>query len=76
MERNTQTTISELKIGDRFYKPTDKKKTVWEKVPGDAVVTKYQTYKNFAITAGEKYPVMMQKQTIVIFLRHKEEVKA
>ncbi len=73
MERNTNTTVSELEIGDRFYRPTDKKKTVWEKVRGENKTTHFQTYKHFAIAHGMTFPVAMKKETIVIFLRHQNQ---
>jgi hypothetical protein len=72
MERNTATTAGELQIGDRFFRCNDKKKTVWEKVDSDVKVTHFQTYKHFAITAGMKFPQAINKNTQVIFLRHKE----
>lgn len=30
MDRKTQTTIARLQVGDRFYKPSDEKKEVWQ----------------------------------------------
>jgi hypothetical protein len=73
MERNTQTTICELQIGDRFYRTGDKNKVVWEIVESDLLKTHFQTYKHFAIQAGMKFPQPMKKHTAVIFLRHKTE---
>lgn len=68
MERNTITTVGELHIGDRFYKASDKKRVVWEKVESEIKRTYYQTYKHFAITPGERFPVAMNKDSKVVFL--------
>jgi hypothetical protein len=73
MERNTPTTIGELQIGDRFYKCSDKKKQVWEKVESEVKQTHFQTYRHFAKQPGMRFPQPMNKATAVIFLRHKEE---
>lgn len=69
MERNTTTTISHLQIGDRFYKISDRNKSVWTKVEGKVVITKYQTYKHWAIKDGERHADMFKSDTAVIFLR-------
>lgn len=74
MERNTVTTMYHLKIGDRFYKCSDKKKTVWTKVEAETKQTHFQTYKHFGILDGEKYPVAFKSDTQVIFLRHNQVV--
>lgn len=73
MERNTITTAGQLKIGDRFYRVNDKKKIVWEKVPSDIKITHFQTYKHFASTPGMKFPQAINKDTKVVFLRHKDK---
>jgi hypothetical protein len=73
MERNTLTSMGQLKIGDRFYLKSDRKKTVWEKVESEVKVTNYQTYKHFAQLPGMNYPQPMNRNTVVIFLRHKED---
>jgi len=75
MERMTLTTIDQLKKGDRFFLKTDKQKEVWEKVDSPAIITPYQTYKNFAITdkmLWMKHPIpkAFKSETKVIFLRH------
>jgi len=73
MERNTQTTVYHLQIGDRFYKVNDKKKWVYEMVEGEVKQTHFQTYKHFALKDGERYPDAIKSITEVIFLRHKEQ---
>lgn len=70
MERNTQTTIGELKAGDRFYFIKDKKKMVWQKVEQKAKQTYFQTYSNFARQDGQKYEQPFKRLTGVVFLRH------
>ncbi|TZF81797.1 hypothetical protein FW774_17220 [Pedobacter sp. BS3] len=47
MQRNTITTAGALKVGDRFYKLSDKKKKPFEIVQGDTKVTHFRTYKLF-----------------------------
>lgn len=69
MERNTQTTIKNLKPGDRFYKVTDKKKEVWQKVVCEVKVTKYQTYSNFAKRDIDQSSQAFKSETEIIFLR-------
>jgi hypothetical protein len=83
MERNEKTTIHFLKTGDRFYKLSDNKKTVLEKVPHEVKKTAYRTYTNWAIDAKyckgrltadqiEMYAKPINSETEVVFLRHKE----
>lgn len=62
MERNTATTISSLAFGDRFYKPSDKKKEVWQ----------YVAYKNRRYECkrdNDLHPMPMLPDTNVVFLR-------
>lgn len=70
MERNTPTTINQLRIGDRFYKAADKKKEVWQKVEHTVKITKYQTYAHFALKDGTRHPEAISKTTAIIFLRN------
>ena len=81
MNRNTVTMISELKIGDRFYKAGDKNKTVFQKVDHKSKRTQWQTYTQFAIEAKilgrdlnqskiEEHAKAFKRDTSVIFLRH------
>jgi hypothetical protein len=58
MERNTVTTFSELKTGDRFYRSNDKTKTVWEK---DSVGNAKQY--------NQQYAMRMRSNEQVIYLR-------
>lgn len=79
MERNTITTMRELKIGDRFYKAADKKKTVYERVEHETTKTKYQTYQYWDLEGSlllkatnlERYAKAITGSTEVVFLRHK-----
>lgn len=81
MKRNDLVTVVELKIGDRFYKATDKKKTVFEMVVGEKKQNHFRTYKYFCCEADliERNPIMkdrsykaINKDTQVVFLRHQE----
>ncbi len=68
MERNTNTTVGELKVGDRFYRATGKDRTVLEVVSlkpkaGGAMVKK----------DTEVHPWLMKNEVAVVFLRHKDE---
>lgn len=76
MERKTQTTVGELKIGDRFYRCQDKKKEVWQKVEHKVKQTGFQTYSHFAKRDADLHPQPLKKDTQVIFLRHGEEIPA
>lgn len=70
MERNTVTTIDQLRVGDRFYKQSDRKKIVWEKVFHATKKTHFMTYRFFAKQDGMLYPEPIKKSTQLIFLRH------
>lgn len=72
MERNTQTEVKNLKPGDRFYKLNDKKKLVLEIVEAKAKATQYQTYSVFAKRDNQLYGEPMKSNTMVVFLRHKD----
>lgn len=69
MERNTITKINALKVGDRFYKLHDRKKTVWTKTDHAPKKTNYYTYTNFANTDDKMYPEPFKHDTQVVFLR-------
>lgn len=83
MERNSVTTISKLKLGDRFYKAGDKNKKVLEKFDHAVKQTRFQTYSHFAVPASvidtlkpghevlSSYIMAMKSDTELIFLRHK-----
>lgn len=63
------TTVDKLKLGDRFYKATDRKKhpyTLTECVP---IKTFFRTYNYFATKDGERNPAAIVKTTQVVFLR-------
>lgn len=72
MERNTQTEVKNLLPGDRFYKLNDKKKTVLEIVEEKVKKTHFQTYSVFAKKDGQRFADPMKSNTMVVFLRHKE----
>lgn len=73
MERNTITTIDKLEIGDRFYKLNDKKKVCWTVVEAEKKTTYFRTYRFFAMKDGENFPTPTNKDTQLVFLRHKIE---
>lgn len=70
MERLTQTEVKNLLPGDRFYKASDKSKTVLEIVPEKVKRTQYQTYTVFAKRDNQMHPDPMKSNTQVVFLRH------
>ena len=70
MERNTQTEAKNLRIGDRFYKVTDKGKKVWEMAAHESKQTKYRTYNYWCKGDTDKFPSPINHDTQVIFLRH------
>ncbi len=72
MERNTATTVEKLLIGDRFYKCTDKKKEVYTMVEGETKKTYFRTYRFFALKDKALHPIAINKDTAIVFLRHKE----
>ena len=71
MERNTNTTFSELKEGDRFYKANDKKKCVWEKQL--IFVMSKNAHKEVAIKDSSRFSEAIKYDTEVIFLKSKIE---
>lgn len=85
MERNCLTTVAALRIGDRFFKLSDKKRLVLELVQGETKRTHFQTYKHFccpvSIMDNNRMPAQLKernfkainKDTQVIFLRNKED---
>lgn len=84
MQKFEQTIAGRLKVGDRFYKATDKKKTVYEIVEGEVKNTHWRTYRMFccpAVAMDNEYmdarlkayqnkPI--QSDTKVVYLRSKE----
>jgi hypothetical protein len=83
MERNTVTTIVDLKEGDRFYKQNDKHKKVLVAISHKVKRTMWQTYHYWCIPASiydrkpkqeviERYATPVKGNTPVIFLRHTE----
>lgn len=73
MERNTQTTVKQLREGDRFYKVKDRNKKVLQMVPGKQVKTYFQTYNYFCKADTERHSQAINPNTQVIFLRHTNE---
>lgn len=71
MQKNTVTDITSLVPGDRFYKAADAKKEVWEVVEHDGKKTKFQTYNYFAKRDQDRYPSAINRNTQLVFLRHK-----
>ena len=70
MERNTLTFAKNLQIGDRFYKATDRQKTVLQMIPGETKVTFYTTYDLWCRSDTDHRPKAIKSDTQVIFLRH------
>lgn len=70
MERNTITTIDKLLIGDRFYKKTDRTKTVYTKVSVKPMANKYRVLTYGALKDGERHPNHMSTDTLLVFLRN------
>jgi hypothetical protein len=86
MERNTITTVANLKPGDRFFKVNDKNKKVLQIVEHAPKKTHFRTYKIFCClvqiiegrltpTAKEGYYSPILKDTQVVYLRSTSEVK-
>lgn len=84
MERNTITTVAELKPGDRFYKVNDKHKNVLQIVEDKPKKTHFRTYKIFCCqvgivdgklhqTAKEGFFKPILKDTAVVYLRNVNE---
>lgn len=70
MERNTMTTVDKLRIGDRFYRASDKNKTMWTKVEAPVKKTFFQTYRHHARKDGDKYAIDVRSDLQVVFMRH------
>lgn len=70
MKRFELTTAGALQIGDTFYKATDKTKSVYERIEGEAKKTQYATYGVTARKHGNKFAEPMKSNTKVVFLRH------
>lgn len=74
MEAKTVTTINRLFIGDRFYKLSDAKKIVYERVKSDLKKTKYRTYGFWAKSDTSNEVKVFDGKTRVMFLRTNEPV--
>lgn len=72
MERNTITKVNRLNYGDRFYKVKDKKKKVFELIPGERKTTAFRSYGFFGKADDELHPRPLDGKTDVVFLRHNE----
>jgi hypothetical protein len=83
MNRFEVTTAASLKLGDRFYKKSDKQKKVLQMVTGDPKSTKYRTYRHWCINpawlngkSSNSYINSMKSaiagNTEVVFLRHQD----
>lgn len=73
MNRNTLTTVMALSVGDRFYKLTDRNKMVLMKVDAPVKKTEYRTYRHFCKSDSDRWPVAINGDTKVVFLRHQNE---
>jgi len=67
MERNTNTTIYHLSIGDRFYKANDPQRLVWEKVEPEIK----GSLLHWAKKDNHLFASTFRSNTEVIFLRSK-----
>jgi hypothetical protein len=72
MQKGTVTKVNRLNIGDRFYKLKDKKKAVYEMVPGEIKRTAFKTYGYWCQADGDRYPKAINGKTEVVYLRHNE----
>lgn len=72
MERNTLTTAGELSKGDRFYFPTDKKKTVYQITEAFESFSMYNRINAYGYKMLQ-FDIRAAQDKQVIFLRHKEE---
>lgn len=72
MERFKNTTVSRLQPGDRFYKLSDRNKTVLEMVQGEVKRTLYRTY-GFWCKGPDGEIQAVMGNTKVVFLRHADE---
>ena len=72
MKRFEISTAGQLQIGDTFYQLNDKTKTVFERIEGKTVRTKYATYSVLARERGNRYASLMKSNTAVVFLREGE----
>ena len=70
MDTRTIAKISDLKNGDRFYKPKDAKKRMWTVVPVKPKKNKWTTLQFGAVIDGEKFPQYFKSETEVMFMRH------
>ena len=70
MERNTQTTVRQLKIGDRFFKASDKKRIPWQMVEADMKKTYFKHYHYWAKLDNCTKPEPLDGATKVVFLRN------
>jgi hypothetical protein len=66
MERNAVVSIAQLELGDRFYKLSDKTKTVWNYL--GIIKNKAEAIKDF-----DKWPTPIAKHTQVVFLTKKQK---
>ena len=69
MERNTNTTIYHLKIGNRFYKANDPQRLVWEKVEKEIK----GSLLHWAKKDNHLFASTFRSNTEVIFLKSKIE---
>ena len=69
MQRNTKTTVGELKTGDRFYKTTGKKTEIYEHRGNGSKPNSIATLPIY----GKKFIEELKKDIQVIFLRNINE---
>ncbi len=66
----TKTTARMLVVGDRFYKATDRNKTVYQIVQGKPSEDKRKPDTILYKLGDEKYPTEIHPNTQVVFLRN------
>jgi hypothetical protein len=71
MEPKTVCKITQLQIGDRFYKVGDSKKVMYSKVEVKEKRNKYFVLKHAGLQDGFKNPHYFLDNTTVVFMRHK-----
>lgn len=72
MERNTETTVNQLKPGDRFYRLRDKKKTVYEMQQQQTAHT-LKAIPYMCKADNSRHPIGIKGDVPVVFLRNSND---
>lgn len=73
MERNTVTTLGNLRKGDRFHFLKSAKKEVWEVMSMDYQLVQINLPLGIPGTYKYTWPVVKKRDQMVVFLRHTAE---